>query len=118
MTVARLQTMHFLAIPFNTNAPDAARVVADFMLSPEAQIRKADARIWGDPTVLSMARLTAADKAAFDALPRGVATLSEADLGKTLAEPHPSWMGAIEAVESPLCSRQLAGDLYPYDLRG
>lgn len=92
-----LANVHFLAIPFNANAPDAARVVADFMLSPEAQIRKADARIWGDPTVLSMARLTAADKAAFDALPRGVATLSEADLGKTLAEPHPSWMGAIEA---------------------
>ena len=78
-----LANVHFLAIPFNANAPDAARVVADFMLSPEAQIRKADARIWGDPTVLSMARLTAADKAAFDALPRGVATLSEADLGKT-----------------------------------
>ena len=91
-----LANVHFLAIPFNANAPDAARVVADFMLSPEAQIRKADARFWGDPTVLSMAQLTAADRAAFDALPRGVATLSEADLGKTLAEPHPSWMGAIE----------------------
>ena len=31
------------------------------------------------------------------ALPRGVATLSEAELGNTLAEPHPSWMAAIEA---------------------
>ena len=31
------------------------------------------------------------------ALPRGVATLSEAELGNTLAEPHPSWMVAIEA---------------------
>ena len=92
-----LANVHFLAIPFNANAPDAARVVANFMLSPEAQIRKADSRVWGDPTVLSMTRLTATDKAAFDALPRGVATLSEADLGKTLAEPHPSWMGAIEA---------------------
>jgi putative thiamine transport system substrate-binding protein len=30
------------------------------------------------------------------ALPRGVATLSEADLARTLAEPHPSWMKAIE----------------------
>ena len=44
-----------------------------------------------------MHRLDVADRAAFDALPRGVATLSEAELGNTLAEPHPSWMSAIEA---------------------
>ena len=92
-----LANVHFLAIPFNAAAPNAARVVANFMLSPEAQIRKADPHIWGDPTVLSLARLNAADKQAFDALPRGVATLSEADLGRTLAEPHPSWIGEIEA---------------------
>ena len=44
-----------------------------------------------------MHRLDAKTRAAFDALPRGVATLSEAELGNTLAEPHPSWMAAIEA---------------------
>ena len=92
-----LANVHFLAIPFNAAAPNAARVVADFMLSPEAQIRKADPRVWGDPTVLSLARLSAADAAAFDALPRGIATLSELELGQTLAEPHPSWIGKIEA---------------------
>ena len=92
-----LANVHFLAIPFNAAAPNAARVVADFMLSPEAQIRKADPRVWGDPTVLSLARLSAADAAAFDALPRGIATLSELELGQTLAEPHPSWIGEIEA---------------------
>jgi len=91
-----LANVHFLAIPFNANAPEAARVVADFMLSPEAQIRKADPRIWGDPTVLAMHRLTPEDRAAFEALPRGIATLSEAELASTLAEPHPSWMKAIE----------------------
>lgn len=92
-----LANVHFLAIPFNANAAAGAKVLADFMLSPEAQIRKADPRIWGDPTVLSMSRLNDADRAAFDDLPRGTATLSEAELGMTLAEPHPSWMGAIEA---------------------
>jgi len=81
----------------NANAPEGARVVADFMLSPEAQIRKANPNIWGDPTVLAMHRLEAADRAAFEALPRGAATLSEAELGTTLAEPHPSWMAALEA---------------------
>lgn len=92
-----LANVHFLAIPMNANAPQGARVVADFMLSPEAQLRKADPQVWGDPTVLAMHRLEAADRAAFEELPRGVATLSEADLGRTLAEPHPSWMAALEA---------------------
>jgi len=92
-----LANVHFLAIPMNANAPEGARVLADFMLSPEAQLRKADPGRWGDPTVLAMHRLDAETRAAFDALPRGIATLSEAELGNTLAEPHPSWMAAIEA---------------------
>ena len=91
-----LANVHFLAIPFNAASPDAAKVVANFLLSPEAQLQKADSRIWGDPTVLSMARLPANAKAAFDALPRGIATLSDADLARTLAEPHPSWVPRLE----------------------
>ena len=91
-----LANVHFLAIPFNANAPEAARVVADFLLSPDAQLRKANAEIWGDPTVLAMHRLMPEDRAKFEALPRGLATLSEAELATTLAEPHPSWMKAIE----------------------
>ena len=71
-------------------------VVANFLLSPEAQARKAHPDIWGEQTVLSMDRLSDTDRALFDDLPRGVATLSEADLGKTLPEPHPSWMVRIE----------------------
>jgi len=91
-----LVNVHFLAIPFNAAAPKAAQIVADFMLSPEAQIKKADSRVWGDPTVLSMPRLSAKDQAAFAALPRGIATLSDAELGRSLAEPHPSWVPRLE----------------------
>ncbi|MGC6440055.1 MAG: ABC transporter substrate-binding protein [Candidatus Puniceispirillaceae bacterium] len=91
-----LANIHFLAIPFNAQAPEAARLVADFMLSPEAQIKKADPTIWGDPTVLSYAKLSARDKAAMDSLPRGVATLSAAELNATLPEPHPSWVKVLE----------------------
>lgn len=43
-----------------------------------------------------MHRLTPADKALFDDLPRGVATLSAGELGRVLPEPHPSWMTKIE----------------------
>lgn len=92
-----LANVHFVAIPFNASAPQAAMLTADFLLSFEAQLRKADPEIWGDPTVLSMQKLSAMNAAQFEALPRGVASLSEAELARTLGEPHPAWMGVIEA---------------------
>lgn len=92
-----LANVHFLAIPFNAAAPKAAKLVANFMLSPEAQAKKADPAIWGDPTVLSMQNLSDAQRMAFDKIPRGIATLSDADLSRTLAEPHPSWVPRLEA---------------------
>ena len=92
-----LANVHFLAISFNSGNAAAAQIVADFMLSPEAQLRKADPAIWGDPSVLSIGKLSAADKAAFASLPKGVATLGPADLAKTLPEPHPSWVPKLEA---------------------
>jgi putative thiamine transport system substrate-binding protein len=85
---------HFLAIPFNANAKAGALVAADFLLSPEAQARKQDPAVWGDPTVLSLDRLTPEEHALFDRLPQGVAT--PRDLGRTLPEPHPSWVAALE----------------------
>ena len=92
-----LANVHFLAIPFNASAPEAAKLVANFMLSPQAQLKKADTAIWGDPTVLSMPKLSATQRMAFTKLPRGVATLSDADLSHTLAEPHPSWVPRLKA---------------------
>ena len=92
-----LANVHFLAIPFNSGNAAAAQIVANFMLSPEAQLRKADPEIWGDPSVLSIGKLSADDKAAFAALPKGIATLGPADLAKTLPEPHPSWVPMLEA---------------------
>ena len=71
-------------------------VTADFLLSPEAQARKQDPKVWGDPTVLAMDKLDAADRARFAALDLGVATLPPAELGPALAEPHASWMERIE----------------------
>jgi putative thiamine transport system substrate-binding protein len=42
-----------------------------------------------------MDRLDPADAAAFAALDLGVATLSPAELGPALPEPHPSWMTRV-----------------------
>ncbi len=88
---------HFVAIPYNSSARASAMVVANFLLSPEAQARKQDPAVWGDFTVLAADRLSPADANIFDAIPRGVATLSPTELSPTLAEPHPSWVGRLEA---------------------
>jgi len=88
---------HFVAIPFNASAVEGALVVADFLMSPEAQAEKQNPEVWGDDTVLAMTKLTAQDRKTFAELPRGVATLSPDELGPTLLEPHPSWMTRIEA---------------------
>lgn len=87
---------HFVAVPFNASAPEAAQVVANFLLSPEAQARKVDPRVWGDPTVLALHKLPPEERALFEALPRGVADLPPDQLGRALPEPHPSWMTALE----------------------
>ena len=87
---------HFVAIPFNAAAKEGAMAVANFLLSPEAQARKEDAAIWGDPTVLSLATLSPEQRKLFDDLPRGVATPAPDELGRPLPEPHPSWVRALE----------------------
>jgi putative thiamine transport system substrate-binding protein len=87
---------HFVAIPFNASAPEGAMVLADFLLSPEAQARKENADLWGDPTVLSMARLSPAERKLFDDLPRGIATPTPEELGRPLPEPHASWVETLE----------------------
>lgn len=87
----------FLAIPFNANAKAGAMVVANYLMSVEAQLHKQDAAVMGTPTVLAMDKLSAEDAARFAALDLGIATLSPADLGPALPEPHPSWMQRIAA---------------------
>ena len=82
---------HFLAIPYNAPNPEGAMILANFMLSAEAQSRKANPDIWGDPTVLDVTVLDDDGQTKFDALPTGVATLSAEELGAVLSEPHPAW---------------------------
>lgn len=88
---------HFVTIPFNANAKAGAMVVANFLLSPEAQAKKADETVWGDPTVLNLDALDPEDRALFDALDRGPATLSPDEFGETLREPDTSWTEPLEA---------------------
>ena len=87
---------HFVAIPFNAAHREGAIVAAEFLLSPEAQARKQDVAVWGDPTVLDLAALAPTDRARFASLDLGPATLPPDRLGKALPEPHPTWMVLLE----------------------
>ena len=93
MTNGTVGNTHFLAIPFNSVATQAAQVFINFMMSPEAQARKADIAVWGDPTVLAMNKLSATERQRFD---------SEATAGRVeqpapvLLEPHGSWVEPLE----------------------
>ncbi|MEY3082249.1 MAG: hypothetical protein RJA94_2234 [Pseudomonadota bacterium] len=85
---------HFVAIPVNAKSRAAAEVVANFLLSPEAQARKADLKIWGDPTVLDMDKLTPAQRGLFSRAREPGAVKEPA---RTIPEPHGSWVPLIEA---------------------
>ena len=91
-----LGNTHFLTVPYNAAHKAGALVVANFMLSPEAQARKQDPEYWGDPTVLKVDALSDEDRAAFEAIELGASTLPPEQLGPRLDEPHPSWMEAVE----------------------
>lgn len=83
MQAGALSNIHFLAIPWNATAKEGALVAINFLMSPEAQSRKGDMNVWGDPSVLKNDVLTG--------------SAANTKLFKSIAEPHPSWQAALEA---------------------
>lgn len=88
-----LGNTHFLAIPFNAEAQAGAQVAINFLQSPLAQARKADIRVWGDPTVLAVDRLAPGERALFSAADAPGAVTRPAPVWP---EPHASWVDVIE----------------------
>jgi putative thiamine transport system substrate-binding protein len=85
----------FVAIPYNAAHAAGALVIANLLLDPEVQARAQDPGILGFQTVLAVDRLHDVDKARFEALDLGAATLSPSELGPVLLEPDASWMVRI-----------------------
>ena len=81
--------VHFVAIPANASASAGAKVVANFLLSPQAQIRKANPAVWGDPSVLDGEKLPA--KAA-----KQLRAFTPSGTPDVLPEPHAAWVNALE----------------------
>ena len=75
-----ISNTHFVAIPFNASDKEGAMVVANFLLSPEAQLKKADIEVWGDLPAIDIQRLEAEWQDKFNNLPRGIATLTDKEL--------------------------------------
>ena len=87
----------FVAIPYNSRAREGAMVLANFLLEPAAQARAQDIKSMGSVNVLDAGKLSAAQRALFDALTPSPALPSAAELGRPLLEPHASWMTRITA---------------------
>lgn len=73
---------HFLAIPFNAPQKEAAMVVADLLLSPEAQLSKFDTKNWGDFPAFDPAKVPAAIQEGLSQIDLGEATLPPETLAK------------------------------------
>ena len=71
---------HYVGIPFNAPNPAGALVLANFLLSPEAQLEKQRGDVWGDGTVLAPSRLPSPWPERFEAAARDAAALSHDEL--------------------------------------
>ena len=93
LAAGSLGNTHFLAIPFNSSAREGAQVLINFLMSPEAQARKADLSVWGDPTVLALDKLPVAERARFGTT-RAAGQVEQPSA--VILEPHGSWVEPLE----------------------
>ncbi|MDE2155223.1 MAG: ABC transporter substrate-binding protein [Xanthomonadaceae bacterium] len=70
LTTGTLQNSHYLGIVDRSAHKAAAMVAINFLISPEAQLRKLQPAVWGDGTVLALDKLPADLRARFVAAER------------------------------------------------
>lgn len=88
-----IQNSHYLGIPKFSANKAAAMVVANFLIGPEAQLRKADPEVWGDGTVIALHRLPDSSRTAFEELPGRTYAPDRADIqSRALQELAPEYM--------------------------
>jgi len=88
-----LQNSHYLGIVDRSSRKAAAMVVANFLISPEAQLRKLDPAVWGDGTVLDVSKLPEAWRRRFASAGARVHAPRRAAIERyARAEPSPQLM--------------------------
>lgn len=81
---------HYVGIPINAPNAAGAMVLANFLLSPEAQLEKQRGDVWGDSTVLDVASLPTPWPSRFEAVARDAAALPRELLAsRARPEVHP-----------------------------
>jgi putative spermidine/putrescine transport system substrate-binding protein len=88
-----IQNSHFMGIPMGAKNKAGAMVVANFLISPEAQLQKMTPSVWGDGTVLDVKKLPAEWQQKFNNIPQRTNSPKRADIqDKALQEPAPEYM--------------------------
>ena len=88
-----IQNSHYIGIIKTSGSKAAAMVVANFMISPEAQLEKNKSSVWGDGTVLDIAKLPDSFRIKFAALQDRKYGPRRADIQpKALMELAPEYM--------------------------
>ncbi len=77
-----IQNSHYMGIMANGANKAGAMVVANFLISPEAQWRKADPAVWGDGTVLARKKLSREWQKKFAAIPHRKYSPSRDEIGE------------------------------------
>jgi putative spermidine/putrescine transport system substrate-binding protein len=88
-----IHNTHYVGISKTSGNKEAAMLVCNFLISPEAQAYKNDIRLWGSRTVLAYNKLEPQQKAAFDSLPvRRYGLPADEIKEKAIREPAPEYM--------------------------
>ena len=89
LTTGMLQNSHYIGIVAGSAHKAAAMVVANFLISPEAQWEKLKPSVWGDGTVLDAARLPPEWRLRFNQVPRRTHAPSRSQI-QPYARPEPA----------------------------
>ncbi|MES2709392.1 MAG: ABC transporter substrate-binding protein [Verrucomicrobiota bacterium] len=88
-----IQNSHYMGIIRHSGHQAAAMVVCNFLISPAAQFEKYKPSVWGDGTILDIAKLPPDWREKFTSAPERKLAPKRADLQpKALMEPDPQYM--------------------------
>lgn len=88
-----IQNAHYMGISRLSGNKNAAMTVVNFLISPEAQLKKADPTVWGDGTILAMNKLPKEVRVQFDSIPNRVYAPKRAEIQEhALMELAPEYM--------------------------
>jgi putative spermidine/putrescine transport system substrate-binding protein len=88
-----IRNSNYLGIPYNSTNKEGAMVVINFLMSPEAQLKKADHDGMDSNTILDIGKLPEEWKSKFEAMPKRLYGPELKDLADdAMQEPDPQYM--------------------------